>query len=95
MRLSKGTKDCGQRHDPNVRNLFYGDSWFASLKTAVACMEELDSEFLGPIKTAHRQFPKKYVEDKMEHYPPGSHLVMETTVRGNKDYGIGYKYNMK
>ena len=95
MRLGKGTKDCGQRHDPNVRNLFYGDSWFASLKTAVACTEELDSEFLGPIKTAHRQFPKKYIEDKMNHYPPGSHLVMETTVRGNKYYGIGYKYNMK
>ena len=81
--------------DPLIRNLFYGDSWFASLKTAIQVTEELDAEFLGPVKTSHRQFPKKYLEDKMSTWPPGSHLVMETTKFGRKYYAIGYKYNMK
>ena len=54
MRLAKGTKDCGQKHDAHIKNLFYGDSWFASLKTAVAVSEDVGGEFLGPIKTSHR-----------------------------------------
>ena len=65
------------------------------MKTAVAVFEEIDSEFLGPVKTAHKKFPKKYLEDTMKDWPPGSHMVMETTVRGNKYIATGYKYNMK
>ena len=95
LRLSKGTKDNGQLHDKDVRNLFYGDSWFASLKTAVAVKEEIDSEFLGPVKTSHKHFPKRYLEETMKDWPPGSHMVLETTVRGNNYIATGYKYNMK
>ena len=95
LRLGKGTKNNGQLPDALFWNLFYGDSWFASLKTAVAVTEELDSEFLGPVKTGHKQFPKKFLENTMKDWPPGSHLVMETTVRNNSFYAIGYKYNMK
>ena len=95
LRLGKGTKNNGQVPDALIRNLYYGDSWFAFLKTAVAVTEELDSEFLGPVKTAHKQFPKKFLENTMKEWPPGSHLVMETTVRNNSFYAIGYKYNMK
>ena len=95
LRLGKGTKDLGQLHDVSIRNLYYGDSWFASLKTAVAVYEEIDSEFLGPVKTSHKQFPKKYLEETMKDWPPGSHMVMETTVRGSKYIATGYKYNMK
>ena len=95
LRLGKSTKDNSQHPDPLIRNLFYGDSWFASLKTAVQVTDELDAEFLGPVKTSHRQFPKKYLEDTMETWPPGSHLVMETQKHGSSYYAIGYKYNMK
>ena len=95
LRLVQGTKDNGQKPDPVVRNLFYGDSWFASLKTAVAVTEEFDSEFLGPVKTSHKHFPKSYLEKTMEEWPPGSHLLLETTVRGKTYYALGYKYIMK
>ena len=95
MRLAKGTKDCGQKHDAHIKNLFYGDSWFASLKTAVAVSEDVGGEFLGPVKTSHRQFPKAFLETTMTDWPPGSHLVMETTFKERKYYAVGYKYNMK
>ena len=87
LRLGEGTKDCGQKPDPNIGIVFYGDSWFEW--TSVAVREHLDSAFLGPVKTSHGQFPKKFLEETMKDWPPGSHLVMETTVRDNKYYGIG------
>ena len=31
----------------------------------------------------------------MTDWPPGSHLIMETTVKERKYYVVGYKYNMK
>ena len=95
LRLAKGTLDAGQKTDPSTRNLFFDDSWFASLKTAVAVYEVVNAEFCGPIKTAHAKFPKAYLELTMADWVPGSHLVLETTVKGNKYYAIGYKYNMK
>ena len=95
LRLAKATKSCGQMEDPLLTNLYYGDSWFAFLKTAVAVTEELNSEFVGPVKTSHRHFPKGYLENTMKDWPPGSHLILETRVKENKYYAIGYKYNMK
>ena len=95
LRLVEGTRDNGQQPDPELRNLFLGDSWFASLKTAVAVFEEMDSEFVGPIKNGHKHFPRNYLETTMKDWPPGTHLVLETTVRGNKYYAIGYKYNVR
>ena len=95
LRLGKATKNHGQNPDPLIRNLFYGDSWFASLKTAVQVTEELDAEFVGPVKTSHKQFPKTYLENTMKTWPPGSHLVMQTELKGKSYYAIGYKYNMK
>ena len=95
LRLGKGTKNHGQHPDPLIRNLFYGGSWFASLKTAVQVTEELDAEFVGPVKTSHKQFPKTYLENTMKTWPPGSHLVMQTELKGNSYFAIGHKYNMK
>ena len=97
IRLARGTKNCGQRQsghhqDHHVRNLFYGDSWFASLKAAVGCVVEAGSEFLGIVKTAHRGFPKIYLETTMKDWPPGTHLVLETIIGMKKYYAIGYKY---
>ena len=92
LRMAKATKNNGNKVDPLVTNLYYGDSWFASLKTAAAVKNELGCEFVGVIKIAHKNFPKKFLEDTMSSWPPGSHLVMETTLDGDKYFAIGYKY---
>ena len=88
LRLTAGTKDGGQKPDPLIR-------WFSSFKIAVVVVEELSCEFLGPIETNHAKFPKSYLESEMKDWPPGTHMVLETTSRGKVYYVIGYKYNMK
>ena len=93
VRMALATLNCGQRPDPNIRNLFYGDSWFASFKTAEAISDICDAEFVGIVKTAHRGYPKAYLEAKMKTWPPGSHLVMECVKNVSKYYAIGYKYS--
>ena len=95
LRLAQGTKNCGQKPDNNIGNLFYGDSWFASLKTAVAVSDLLKSDFFGVIKNAHRYYPKLYIENMMKTWPSGTHVVMETTKNLKKYYAIGYKYSSK
>ena len=95
LRLAEATKNCGQRENTNITNLFYGDSWFAGLKTAVAVKELHNSEFIGIVKTSHKQFPKAYIEKEMNDWPPGTHLVLKTTVNTNTYYAIGYKYSCK
>ena len=91
--MSRDTRNCGQKPDGIVRNLFYGDSWFSSKKTAVGVKEMLRSEYLGVVKTSHNHFPKTYLETKMRGWPSGTHLAMETTNNTNKYYAIGYKYS--
>ena len=71
------------------------NSWFASLKTAVALYEEVGGEFVGPIKTVHFKFPKAYLENTLRDWAPGSHLITWTTVNDNKCYSIGYNYSMR
>ena len=39
VRMALATAHYGQRQDTNIRQLFYGDSWFASFKTAEAITE--------------------------------------------------------
>lgn len=93
VRLVQGSLNCGQKPSGNIRNLYYGDSWFASLKTAIAISEEVDAEFIGVVKNAHAGFPRTYLEQKLSTWPPGSHLVMEATKELKKYYAVGYKYN--
>ena len=51
---------------------------------------------LTQVKTNHRLIPKEEVEEKMQDWPGGSHLVMKTvSPRGVILYIIGYKYNKK
>ena len=95
LRLAEATKNCGQRENTNITNLYYGDSWFAGLKTAVAVKELHNSEFIGIVKTSHKKFPKAYIEKEMNDWPPGTHLVLKTTLNTNAYYAIGYKYSSK
>ena len=57
--------------------------------------EKFNSEYVGPVKTSHKHFPKKFLEETMDKWPPGSHLVLETVKDTNKYYAIGYKYSSK
>lgn len=47
------------------------------------------------IKGAHALFPKEALDDALRGHPGGSHLEMETTIKGIKFIAIGYKYNSK
>ena len=58
--MSRDTRNCGQKPNAIVRNLFYGDSWFSSLKTAVGVNEMLRSEYLGVVKTSHKHFSNDF-----------------------------------
>ena len=95
VRMALATAHCGQREDTNIRQLFYGDSWFASFRTAAAITEECDAEFVGIIKTAHKGYPKAYIESKMKTWPPGTHIVLECSKNVSKYYAVGYKYSKR
>ena len=72
-----------------------GDSWFASVKTAEACAE-YGHEFIGPVKTATRLFPKEELENTMKNWPGGTYIVLEgTSPNGHSLISIGYKYNKR
>ena len=76
------------------REVFYGDSWFAGVKTAEE-VARLGHDFVGPVKTSHKCFPKKFFVETMRTWPGGSYLVLEGTGPKYKTplIAIGYKYN--
>lgn len=41
----------------------FGDSWFASVKAAVALYTKLGTYFTGPIKTNSKRFPKTFLQE--------------------------------
>jgi hypothetical protein len=93
IRSASYTANGGQRETDFEPNLFLGDSWFASVKAAEA-IKELGHEFCGPVKTSHRLFPKKELEDTLKDWPGGTHLVLEAKTRKGIDLlAVGYKYN--
>ena len=58
---------------------YLGDSWFAPVDAAVELKKRFNANFIGVIKTNHSRFPKKFLEETMKEWPPGSHLVLQTT----------------
>lgn len=96
LRLVKGSKNSGQINvNEFKRNIFLGDSWFASTKTAQLIYKE-GHEFIGIIKTAHAGYPKSEIGHLMEKWPAGSSIVLETTGPDNIELrAVGYKYNSR
>ena len=79
--------------DEGVQDTYLGDSWFASLSTVAGIKEY--GRFIGVVKTAHSQYPKKWLEKTMKDWPAGSHLVLESVFSGVPVIAMGYKYNKR
>lgn len=102
MRLTNQAQYCGYKGDVDFlvqakndgkRELYFGDSWFTSLKAANGVKEEFGHEYFGALKTNHSGTPKVEIEKLMEKWNPGSHLVLEC-----KEHGVwimGYKYSYR
>lgn len=78
-------------------DIFQGDSWFVSILTLKLIKSQVGCQFKGLVKTSHAGFPKDYVEDAMEKFPRGFHMVLKAPVdndepEGEHIYVIGYKY---
>lgn len=95
MPLSKNTKrkvpDENEHKDADVKNLWLGDFWFASVVTAVEAAKY--GLFVGVIRTNHSLSLCKWLEDTMKGWPSGSHLVLWGTVDSVPLLIIGYKYS--
>ncbi len=74
LRMAAATKCLGQAGQPLTRNLFYADSGFASVKTAEQIQEEWGHDFIGPVKTNTKNFPKKAIKDKMASWSSGPYI---------------------
>ena len=69
-----------------------GDSWFSSVKTGDTVKEYGHEQ----IETSKKLFPKTELEEKLDTWPGGMHLVMEgISPNGNKLLAIAYKYNSR
>ena len=87
------TTACTMRlGDPSDRDVIMGD---ASVKTATVLDDKLDCNFIGHVKTAHSRFPKKWLEETMEEWPCGTHLVLESLFGKENLIAVSYKYNKK
>ncbi|KAL7458010.1 hypothetical protein ACHAWC_009713 [Mediolabrus comicus] len=90
---------CGTKHparresaEDNEREVFHGDSWFASINAAQSC-QDMGHDFVGPVKTNTAGFPKEEIEAIMKDWPSGSSIVLED--KENKLVAIGYKYSLR
>jgi hypothetical protein len=112
LRLIEGCQFAGfERQAERARaklekkaEVFIADSWFGSVRAAEAIKTlhaDLDGnpaghEFIGAIKTNHRNFLKQHLEDTMKEWPSGSSLVLEChRPNGVVLLAIGYKYNLR
>ena len=79
----------------DVREHFLSDSWFASIVAEVNIWQKFQSDFIGFVKTPHAGYCRKFLEDKMEEWPAGSHLILQLNVDGVGLVAIGYKHNKR
>ena len=76
--------------------LFFGDSWFGSIK-AVSEVRKLGHHACFNIKNGHSRCPKAFLETTMSDFPGGTWIVLEghAEKEGIDLVCIGYKYNKK
>ncbi|KAL5484263.1 hypothetical protein EMCRGX_G020727 [Ephydatia muelleri] len=72
----------------------YGDSAFASVNTCVRMHQENGLHFMGLVKTAHSQFPKKYIEEyPFEHR--GDSIFLRAESNGTEIFATGEPHEKK
>jgi len=54
--------------DEGRRELYFGDSWFASITCTVELWQHFNVHFLGVVKTNHARFPKEFIESTMKNW---------------------------
>ena len=92
-RIAKGTVSSTHDEQREGRvDTYLGDSWFASVDTVVQLKKRFNANFIGVIKTNHSKYPKKWLEEMMKEWPPGSHLLLKTTHDNVTLFTCGYKY---
>jgi hypothetical protein len=95
VRMAEATSSTSIVDDDVPEDTFLGDSWFAGIEAAAQTKKRGLGHFIGIIKTNHGGFPKKYLEETMKDWPPGSHLVLEGTYLDVPLLAVGYKYNKR
>ncbi len=90
----EGTAVCLRLMEP-LGHVLHGDSYFSSVKTLVA-LAQRGVRFMGIVKTAHREFPLKYLQSWAagnEGGPParGDHVLLESeSEEADKFYAVGW-----
>jgi hypothetical protein len=62
---------------PPLARCVFADSWFASIKTALALRDELGVHFTGPIKTATANFPIEQMRHTLAKMKRGEHIILK------------------
>ena len=71
---------------------YAGDSWFSSVKAALATQEQ-GHDYFGPIKTNTSGFPHVEINKWMESWPSGAYMVLEC--KQQKLFAVGYRYSLR
>ena len=96
LRLAEGGSHM-QVDNPqdNVKEIVLGDSWFGSVRAAVAHAQK-GFDCIFQIKQNHSLFPKKQIAEILKDKPGGTKVVLTGTHHsGIKLVATGYKYNKK
>ena len=96
LRLAEGGshKDADSPTD-DVKEIVLGDSWFGSVKAAVA-QAQAGFDCILQIKQNHSLYPKKQITEILTDLPGGTKVVFTGThPSGVKLVATGYKYNKK
>lgn len=101
LRLTESTQYSGHEtmderktaKDEGKREIYFGDSWFTSVKAAKGTKNEYGHEYFGALKTNKGGTPKDEIEKLMDKWNAGSYLVMECEEHGL--WILGYKYSYK
>jgi hypothetical protein len=72
----------------------WGDAWFGSVKAATALAQNGYKAVLQ-VKTGHRLFPKKFIEDSLKDAPGGVWIVLQSTYQGVPLVAIGDCYSTR
>lgn len=90
-----GGSKLSERRDAKKTNKvesYAGDSWFSSVKAALATQEQ-GHEYFGPIKTNTSGFPQGEMNKWMESWPSGSYIVLEC--KQQRLFAVGYRYSLR